>query len=583
MKGRLYIISGPSGVGKSTLIKRLVNSVDKMEVVVAFTTRAMRPNEKEGIDYHFISKERFKSLMLQDELLEYFEFQDQYYGAIKKPVKDKLAEGIDLIIDLDYKPARFVRETIPESKSIFILPSSQTMLKTRLEKRGEQKIEGRLEKAKEVIPHYLEYDHIIFNDNLDEASIQLQSIVQAERTRILCQEMKYDKTLTEIGVGTNRFGSVLSMLKEIPVTQSFCKNSSQIKVMMLPSWSNTSYKISYGNESYFLRVPRRGNNVLSDRKVEYQNLLKVSQQGLYVDVSFYDRDNGIFLTPYIENEGVLSSQDLKEEKAIQAAAFALNQLHYSNIALTATCNPIRRIELIYAQVKDTKLVESESLDGIFKRIRDVHELICLVDPKLVPSHNDATIFNFLKSKKGIVLTDWESAAMNNIFWDGANLSIEASFEEKQDDQLLKFYKHHCAEQEGKSLLILHKPIVEFWLSIWLLYQIKIQNDAASVATFENKFRERFKHCVALLESPEFARAQGIVFEVLKERNALPAKKSDYSQLLLELAGSTLFLCGLFSRKRKGQQINDAHPHYSRDESRLSTGAVVQKSFPRSKL
>ncbi|PRM07950.1 Guanylate kinase [Haemophilus influenzae] len=186
-QGNLYILSAPSGAGKSSLISALLasdSSTQKM-VSVSHTTRAPRPGEVEGVHYYFVSKEEFESLIEQDLFLEYAKvFGGNYYGTSLPAIEENLAKGIDVFLDIDWQGAQQIRKKVPSVKSIFILPPSLPELERRLIGRGqdsEEVITERMSKAISEISHYDEYDYVIVNDDFEKALKDLQSILQAER------------------------------------------------------------------------------------------------------------------------------------------------------------------------------------------------------------------------------------------------------------------------------------------------------------------------------------------------------------------------------------------------------------------
>ncbi|PRI43408.1 guanylate kinase [Haemophilus influenzae] len=186
-QGNLYILSAPSGAGKSSLISALLasdSSTQKM-VSVSHTTRAPRPGEVEGVHYYFVSKEEFESLIEQDLFLEYAKvFGGNYYGTSLPAIEENLAKGIDVFLDIDWQGAQQIRKKVPSVKSIFILPPSLSELERRLIGRGqdsEEVITERMSKAISEISHYDEYDYVIVNDDFEKALKDLQSILQSER------------------------------------------------------------------------------------------------------------------------------------------------------------------------------------------------------------------------------------------------------------------------------------------------------------------------------------------------------------------------------------------------------------------
>ena len=181
--GRLYVVSAPSGAGKTSLLKALMAREPAIQFSVSYTTRKPRPNEIAGRDYHFVSVERFKEMVAKDEFLEYAQVFDNFYGTGVHTVKEALANGEQLLLEIDWQGAQQVRKRIPEAKSIFILPPSRGALEHRLKARStdsEEVIQRRLKDAAADIGHWQEFDYVVINDNFDQAIEDLQAIV-AER------------------------------------------------------------------------------------------------------------------------------------------------------------------------------------------------------------------------------------------------------------------------------------------------------------------------------------------------------------------------------------------------------------------
>ena len=190
-KGKLYIISAPSGAGKTSLIKKLIPDLDKLMVSVSHTTRAQRPGEIDGIDYFFTSVERFKEMISQSDFLEYAQVFDNYYGTAQSSVEHSLNSGKDVILEIDWQGAAQIRRLLEDTISIFILPPSTLVLRQRLQERGQDSpeiIDRRMQAAKTEISHYAEYDYLIVNDDFNTALTELKSIILARRLSIAQQQ-----------------------------------------------------------------------------------------------------------------------------------------------------------------------------------------------------------------------------------------------------------------------------------------------------------------------------------------------------------------------------------------------------------
>ena len=187
-RGNLIAISGPSGVGKGTVCKKVIQRNPNVCVSVSATTRAPRPKEQHGKDYFFVSREEFEAMIASDDLLEYMDvFGTNYYGTPRKYVEEKLNEGMDVILEIDVNGAMNVKKRVPELVSVFITPPSMSVLKKRLEGRGTEtpeQIERRFGKAKEEISHVPEYDYVVINDDLEKAVEDVECILRALKLRV---------------------------------------------------------------------------------------------------------------------------------------------------------------------------------------------------------------------------------------------------------------------------------------------------------------------------------------------------------------------------------------------------------------
>lgn len=184
MKGCLYIISAPSGAGKTSLVGKLIQQDNAIMVSVSSTTRDKRPGEEDGVNYHFLSVDSFNEKISQGDFLEHAQVFDNFYGTSKSSVEQQLKAGKDVILEIDWQGAEQVRKLMPEAISIFILPPSRDELHRRLTGRGTDSaeiIERRMEEAESEMSHYAEFDYIVINNNFDIALHELQTIFIAQR------------------------------------------------------------------------------------------------------------------------------------------------------------------------------------------------------------------------------------------------------------------------------------------------------------------------------------------------------------------------------------------------------------------
>lgn len=200
-KGTLYIVSAPSGAGKTSLIKALVDNQDTIFVSVSHTTRAMREGEINGKDYHFVELSAFLSMVDSSAFLEHAKVFDNHYGTSQQHVEQQLLQGHDVILEIDWQGARQVRKQFQDSLSIFIIPPSTAALKQRLKGRGQDSdevINRRMQDAVNEMSHYAEFDYIIVNDEFDIALQELDSIFKANGLRQLQQAQKLETLLIDL-------------------------------------------------------------------------------------------------------------------------------------------------------------------------------------------------------------------------------------------------------------------------------------------------------------------------------------------------------------------------------------------------
>jgi len=194
-RGNLYIISAPSGAGKTSLISALLESVGSgLALSISHTTRKPRSGEVDGKDYHFVELKTFLRMIEDDAFLEYAEVFDNFYGTSHKGIETQLSEGLDVILEIDWQGAQQVRQILPEAVSIFILPPSRETLEERLRERGQDNaeiIERRMHDAVDEMSHYREYDYLIINDVFQAALDEISSIVHSYRLQQPAQSTRH--------------------------------------------------------------------------------------------------------------------------------------------------------------------------------------------------------------------------------------------------------------------------------------------------------------------------------------------------------------------------------------------------------
>ena len=199
--GTLFIFAAPSGAGKTSLVKALLESTQDISVSVSHTTRAMRPGEENGVHYHFIDIPTFEQMVAEGAFLEHAKVFDNYYGTSKANIEQELAAGRDVILEIDWQGARQVRAVMQGCVSVFILPPSREALVERLRGRGtdsEEVIARRMRDAVSETSHYDEFDYLVVNDDFNTALQELQAIVRSRRLRRSAQSWRHGKMLTAL-------------------------------------------------------------------------------------------------------------------------------------------------------------------------------------------------------------------------------------------------------------------------------------------------------------------------------------------------------------------------------------------------
>lgn len=197
--GNVIIVAAPSGGGKTSLVKNLIDTVDNVEVSTSHTTRKIRPGETEGKDYFFVDDSQFQTMIAANGFIEHAQVFNHYYGTSVAQIKSRLMEGIDVVLDIDWQGAQQIRNLFPQAISIFIIPPSLTILQDRLQKRqqdNEKVIKERMKRAQAELSHYPEFDYLIVNDDFNTAANELKAIVIAHRLHTDCQTRKHAKLLS---------------------------------------------------------------------------------------------------------------------------------------------------------------------------------------------------------------------------------------------------------------------------------------------------------------------------------------------------------------------------------------------------
>lgn len=200
-RGTLYVVSAPSGAGKTSLLKAVLEQMPDLKLSISHTTRQQRPGETNGVDYHFVSVEEFQQALDSKSFLEHAEVFGNYYGTSRVWLEQQLEQGHDVILEIDWQGARQVRQLMPKCRSIFILPPSQNELHQRLTGRGQDSeavIQSRMAEAHKEIEHFDEYDYLVINDDFELACQELSAIFTARRLRLNSQKVRQKALLKDL-------------------------------------------------------------------------------------------------------------------------------------------------------------------------------------------------------------------------------------------------------------------------------------------------------------------------------------------------------------------------------------------------
>lgn len=199
--GTLFIVSAPSGAGKTSLVKALLRKVSRIQVSVSHTTRAPRPGDQHGIDYYYVTEENFTEMIEKEAFFEYAKVFGNYYGTSKKAVQEALEAGVDVILEIDWQGGRQIRQLFPNAVSVYIMPPSLQELELRLTNRQQDShdvIARRMSEARDEMSHFHEFDYLVVNDNFEQALSEFSAIVIANRQKTEILSHNHKKLLEDL-------------------------------------------------------------------------------------------------------------------------------------------------------------------------------------------------------------------------------------------------------------------------------------------------------------------------------------------------------------------------------------------------
>ncbi|UXY15329.1 guanylate kinase [Chitiniphilus purpureus] len=200
-RGNIFVVTAPSGAGKTTLVAALLAADQNVQLSISFTTRAPRSGEVQGKDYHFIDRAEFEAMIAAADLLEHAEVYGNYYGTSRRWIESVIDNGRDILLEIDWQGAQQVKQLFPDSVGIFVLPPSIDALEQRLRNRGldsDDIIAKRMAAAREEMSHFDEADYVIVNEHIDEAVRDIVAVVRAERLKLPTQRVRHGALLTSL-------------------------------------------------------------------------------------------------------------------------------------------------------------------------------------------------------------------------------------------------------------------------------------------------------------------------------------------------------------------------------------------------
>lgn len=277
-----------------------------------------------------------------------------------------------------------------------------------------------------------------------------------------------------------------------------------LTIERLGGWSNTSYKLKFGCETFVMRLNRKNSFLGIDREAEKNNSGLAEKLGIGSRIVYSEPD--LQIARYIENRGVVLAEDFQERATLSQVIATLKRLHFSGFRFASDLNPYERLLTVYEKVcRKGAIPLPDQLHRTIQFFRPIFVSTKLQNIGKVPCHNDTTPYNMLHTEEGVQLVDWEHSANNDPAWDLAYLSAEAGFSEELDEQMIRLYQPIDTD-EFVDRFYVYKPLTHLWIVVWLYTQIYSHNEVLSIEEFKNIANERLSLCIDLCDKTAFKKA-----------------------------------------------------------------------------
>lgn len=505
-KGRLVLLSGASGVGKSRLIEELKSK--GFQTITSHATRPMRPGEQNGNPYYFTEREDFLRMKAAGKFLVGMEFNGEHYGASIEEFEKKLEQG-NVAFDLAYVGLDTVKAKYPEAISIMLLPESMEILDERLKKRGTspQETKARYELTQITHAHHFKYDYLIgaHGEVVENKVNALLAILAGKGEQYRTPTFAVDHQALFSRLAIKPVYAVLrDLLPEV--------NLLNVSLRAAVGLSNTSFFVTLEegmDPSFVLRLPSQRNSLVMNLQHEIPSMLLAQRLGLFPAKLRHYSEKAV-LVDCISNLGTLFPDNVKGNEAQRFAAIGLlKRLHDCNPELMGhTHNQVANIK----RVKTSLIGESalpEGFSEVYDEAFDIAKQLQASIIEYVPCHNDPTAFNFLRRPDGsLSLVDYEFAGKYDPLYDLANFSTQSNLDDEQDEELLREYYHRDPSEQEIARLNCFKIVTNLWLVLWFEY--KRQEG-------QNSFDDKFMRTVLI--APFFEKLKKLL-EIAKKNNYL---------------------------------------------------------------